>query len=817
MLKREIIFDENMITTINVPFIDTIANILRDSKDKEEGYLPEEYKNVIIPMLVITRLDLEICDEEIQEKIKRRLQYIENQEEKSGKKIDKKQRHEMLLSATPGKKFYNTSGITLEKLKSENKDNLAKTFKDYLNGYSPEVITLIKSFKFFDEIDKMKKCRVLSTVINQFWNNRKLFDPSETDDTTMGNMFEMVIRKYFATSSNGQFFTPREIIALMMNILLNNPDIDDNKFKKGAKLNILDMACGTGGMLSVAQNTIKEVNNQITVNLFGQENDPKIHAVCVSDVLVKGQDAKNIVCANTLYEDSFEGEEMDFILANPPFGTDWKPSGNKKDEKSDNLKEQYNKIIEEYKNGKKYVAGIPSNGQDCQIMFIQHALYKLKKDGKACIISNNKPLFSGEVGSGESDIRKWILDNDYLEAIIKLPGQMFFNTGINIYINVFSKNKRADKDNPHRDRKDKIILIDASDNDGSFVFHRTAKRSAGNKRNEITKEHIQKIVELYYNFETTEYSKVISKEDFMLMQFTTKQAYQCDFIINEERIENLRNGKLYNYLSHGGRLTEEYIQLLIRTEPDELEADEKENIEKHNLGVEYFERIFDALMKNTSDEIFYNIDVFINKLQEILGFGKKQIETGKINKNGKPATKSVDVLASCDDLSFTEIKKGFFGSKTPKDFFRMLAFDLGVHDESAEIIIDGDDIVYDDDTKDTETIQVTYEESKEVSRILEEGLTEEEKFAQYKENHLYGDKWCELMVQRYLDREVIPYAINTHIVDEVQYGAEWSFNKQFYEYEELRKSTDLLAEYMELEKSIEEDIKCIFEVSDERQ
>lgn len=213
----------------------------------------------------------------------------------------------------------------------------------------------------------MKKCRVLNTVVNQFWNNRDLFDPKTTDDTTMGNMFEMVIRKYFATSSNGQFFTPREIIALMMNIILNSPDVDDNKFADGASLNILDMACGTGGMLSVAQNTIKKVNPKVKVNLFGQENDPKIHAVCVSDVLVKGQDAKNIKCANTLYEDSFFGEEMDFILANPPFGTDWKPSGNKKDEKSDNLKLQYSKILAELKNKEKgkYVAGIPTNGQDC--------------------------------------------------------------------------------------------------------------------------------------------------------------------------------------------------------------------------------------------------------------------------------------------------------------------------------------------------------------------------------------------------------------------------------------------------------------------
>lgn len=803
MLKRDIIFDEEINTVVNIPFIDTIANILRDSKDKEEGYLPEEYKNVIIPMLVITRLDLEICDEEIQKNIQKRLELISNRDD-----ISEKQKHDMLLSVTSGKKFYNTSGITLEKLKSESKDSLAKTFKDYLNGYSPEVIALIKAFKFYDEIDKMKKCRVLSTVINQFWNNRALFDPRETDDTTMGNMFEMVIRKYFATSSNGQFFTPREIIALMMNILLNSPDVDDNKFAEGASLNILDMACGTGGMLSVAQNTIKQINPNIklTVNLFGQENDPKIHAVCVSDVLVKGQDAKNIKCANTLYEDSFPNEEMDFILANPPFGTDWKPSGSKKDEKSENLKHQYEQILKEYKKGEKgkYEAGIPSIGTDCQIMFIQHALKKLKKDGKACIISNSKPLFSGDVGDGESDIRKWILNKDYLEAIIKLPGQMFFNTGINIYINVFSKQKV-------KERKNKIILIDASDNDGSFNFHRTAKRSAGNKRNEITKEHVQKIVELYYDFKTTDHSKVINKEDFMLMQFTTKRAFQCDFSINEQRLETFKGGRLYNYLSHGGRVTEDYMNMLLRTEEEELVKDEKELIRKHNIGIDIFNRLYSVLNNSKSDKIFYSLDEFVEYLQKILGYGKISIPTGKILKNGKVSTKMVVALGNCDNLIFEELKQGFWGTKGATEFFNMMALDFGIRDNNAEILSDSNGIVYDDETKDTEVIQVTYDSSEKVTKELTQGLSVQKICEHYDDYHLYGSDWEELMVKKYLEKEVLPYAPNTHKVDKVAYGSKWSFNRQFFEYKELPPSSDLLREYMELEEQISEDIKTIFE------
>lgn len=801
MCKVGIIFDDSLNTATNVPFIDTIANILRDSKDKEEGYLPEEYKNVIIPMLVITRLDLVWADisDERKARFKKTLDKVNNDQN-----CTPKMKYDRLKTAC-GKRFYNESGITLEKLKSADKDNLAKTFKDYIGGFSPNVKTLLKSFKFNDEIDKMKKCRVLSTVINQFWNNRAMFDPKETDDTAMGNMFEMVIRKYFATSSNGQFFTPREIIALMMNIIINSPDIDDNLFKDGATINILDMACGTGGMLSVAESTITQIDKRakITVNLFGQENDPKLHAVCLSDIIIKGQKEENIKCLNTLYEDGFPKEDMDFILANPPFGTDWKPSGGKKDEKSDNLKIQYKKIEEEVAKREKgkYEAGIPSDGTDCQIMFIQHALYKLKKTGKACIISNNKPLFAGDVGSGESNIRQWILDKDWLEAIIKLPGQMFYNTGINIYLNVFNKGKVED-------RKNKILLIDASDDDGKMNFHRPARRSAGDKRNELTKEHVERIVKLYWDFDNTDYSKVISKEDFMLMKFTTKQAYQCDFAINVERLDNFRSGKFFHALTHGGKISEEQINLLVRTPEEELEDSEKILVVRHKVGLDIIERIYKTLSNFISENIVYSMDQFIEDLQAILGYKQIEISTGKLKKNGQPATRKAWVLSGCDNMTIEDIKKSFC-SKSFNEIFKMIAFDFGIHDDQAVIVEDANGIVYDDDTKDTETIQVSSEMSRLVTEELEFGLSEEKKTKEKEKNTIYGAAWEEKMVEKYLEKEVLPYAVNTHKVDKVMYGSGWSFNKQFYVYKPLPKSIDLLREYQKLEASISEDLKTI--------
>lgn len=434
-------------------------------------------------------------------------------------------------------------------------------------------------------------------------------------------------------------------------------------------------------------------------------------------------------------------------------------------------------------------------------MFIQHALYKLKKSGKACIISNNKPLFAGDVGSGESNIRKWILDNDWLEAIIKLPGQMFYNTGINIYLNVFNKGKVEN-------RRDKILLIDASDNDGEMNFHRPAKRSAGDKRNELTRQHVERIVKLYCDFETTQYSKVIGVEDFMLMKFTTKQAYQCDFAINDERLENFRDGKLYHALTHGGKISEEQINLLIRTPENELEESEKVNVIRHKTGMNTFERIYSVLNNSISDDIVYSMDKFIEDLQSILGYKQIDMLTGKLKKNGQPATKKTWVLSECDNLTGEEIKKSFC-NKSFAEIFKMIAFDFGVHDEQAVIVEDANGVVYDDDTKDTETIQVSSEMSKCVTDELETELSEEEKKKQKEHNTLYGAAWEEKMVERYLEKEVLPYAVNTHKVDKVVYGSGWSFNKQFYVYKPLPKSVDLLKEYQNLEASISEDLKII--------
>lgn len=788
MCKMGIHFDDSINTTANVPFIDMIANVLRDSKDKEEGYLPEEYKNVIIPMLVITRLDL-VMDDETREKVRKRYEMIKDRED-----MTKEQKHDMLV-AVAGRNFYNVTDITLEKLVSSDKDNLAKNFKEYLNGFSDNIKTLLKSFKFYAEIDKMKKCRVLSTVLNRFYNNRDMFDPSKTSDTMIGNMFEMVIRKYFATSSNGQFFTPREIIALMMNIILNDPDIDENLFKDGSRINILDMACGTGGMLSIASSILEEVNPNISVNLYGQENDPKIHAVCLSDIIIKGQDETNIKCANTLYEDSFPTQEMDFILANPPFGTDWKPTGSKNDEKSENLKDQFKKInaeVEKQEKGK-YGAGLPSDGGDCQMMFIQHALHKLKKTGKACIISNNKPLFAGDVGSGESKIRKWILDEDYLEAIIKLPGQMFYNTSINIYLNIFTKEKSED-------RKRKVLLINASDDDGEFNFHRVSKKSAGDKRNELVYEHVKRIVELFCEYKSSKYSKIISVEDFMLMKFTTKQAYQCDFAINKERLELFKTKKVYQSFTSNSKFSNDRLDLLKMS--DELEAEEIIAVEKHNIGTKVFELMFRVLSQNISDKVYLSIDEFIMWIEEILGYSQIQIPTGKIKKNGMPSMKKVWVLAKCDNLMLDDIKKSFW-NKPFNELFKQIAFDFGMHNDAAAIITDKEgNIVYNDETKDTELIQVTKKESNEVT----EELMREVPSIKEDDSVLYGQMWQEKMVKRYLEKEVEPYAKNTHIVDEVVYGADWSFNKQFYVYKPLPKSTDLLREFKILNDSITSDL-----------
>ena len=612
-------------------------------------------------------------------------------------------------------------------------------------------------------------------VVDNFYRKKDVFDPHNSDDLAMGNMFEGIIRKYYANPTAGQYFTPREIIKLMVNLLIADMDNNKDLFEPETQINILDAACGTGGMLSVAESTLKELFPDIKITLFGQEFSDELQAVCVSDMLIKGQDAR-IEHVNTLTTDAFAEKKMRYIIMNPPFGLQWKSSGGKgknEEEKKLNalLEKQLEEIQAEAKKGRggKYEAGIPTDGQDSQLLFIQHALYKLQDNGKIAIITNGKPLFAGDISSGESRIRKWILDKDYLETIIGLPGNMFYNTSINIYIHIFSKSKKGTK------REGKVQLINAQDNDENGVkkynFHRAAKKSIGDKRNELSKEHVTRIVDLYTDFDdNSEYCKIIPKEDFLQKQIVTKQAYQCNFILSQERLELFRDGKLFHSLIHsgqGGSYEKIKLSLEKREKQLHLEPKEETDIKKHEKGMKLFEKIYSVLVEGVSDEVYYNIDTFIDVLKAAFGYVKKK----------------KFVLEALNDMTLNDIKESFF-SKTFEDFFRIMALDFSKHDDEAEIMKDGEgNIIFNEETKDTEIMPASKN------------------------------------IQEYLAEEVLPFAKNTFMMGDITddteknpdivRGAEFSFTKQFYKYQPLEDSSVLISKFQEIEKGLAADIELL--------
>lgn len=343
-------------------------------------------------------------------------------------------------------------------------------------------------------------------------------DPATIDNVKMGYIFEDLIRRFSENAEAGDHYTGRDIIKLMVNILLAEgcPDIFDD----GKVITVLDQACGTGGMLSTSYNYIRRLNPTADVRLFGQEINPESYAICLAEMLIKGQNAENIRYRDTMKEDCFSDRKMRFVIENPPFGTPWggKDAGTGVEAA----------VKEEYTKGKdgRFPAGLPGSG-DMQLLFVQSAIDKMDDEiGRAAIIENGSPLFTGGTASGESQIRRWILQNDLLEAIIALPTDLFYNTGIATYIWVLSKNKRDE-------RKGKVQLIDATS------FYTKLRKALGNKRNEIGPEERKTITELYANFEANEYCKIFDNEDFMYREYTVMQPLQRSYAFSAERIEKL--------------------------------------------------------------------------------------------------------------------------------------------------------------------------------------------------------------------------------------------------------------------------------------
>ena len=462
-------------TNIN---INEKANLIWAIADKLTGsYKPHEYGLVILPLTVIRRFDciLEITKEAVVQK---------NKELNIAVK-------DPILRKVSGYSFYNVSPFTFKKL-LDDPDNIEANFRSYLNGFSENVRNIIERFRFDNQISFLAEKNLLYIVLKEFTEPKADMHPDKVTNVEMGYIFEEIIRR-FSESHNedaGQHYTPREVIELMVNILF----AEDSNLLSGGSIakTIYDPACGTGGMLTVAEDHLRYLNNNAHLICFGQEINPQTYAICKSDILIKGANADYIKEGNTLSGDMFPEDKFDYILSNPPFGREWK------NEKAAIEKEQKLGFAG------RFGPGLPAIG-DSQMLFLLTALSKMKnaKDGgsRIAIIHNGSPLFTGDAGSGPSEIRKYIIENDLLEAIVALPNELFYNTGIATYIWVLSNKKAAY-------RKGKVQLINAND------MYEKRRKSLGNKRNYIPKRFIDEITKIYGNFKETEVSKIFDNEEF---------------------------------------------------------------------------------------------------------------------------------------------------------------------------------------------------------------------------------------------------------------------------------------------------------------
>lgn len=456
------------------------AGLIWAIADKLTGvYKPHEYGEVILPLTVIRRFDCILA--ETKDVVLEKYEGI--------KALPMR---DILLRKASGHAFYNTSKYTFERL-LDDPDNIEANFRDYLNGFSENVQDIIQKFKFDGHITTMANKGILYIVIKEFTTAKANLHPSVISNLEMGYIFEEIIRR-FSESHNedaGQHYTPREVIRLMVNILF----CDDNDILAGNNVakTIYDPACGTGGMLSVAEEYLHELNAATELMAFGQEINDQTFAICKADMLIKGNNADFIKDGNTLSDDQFDGQTFDYIISNPPFGREWK------NEKA--------KVEAESKRGfaGRFGPGLPAVG-DGQMLFLLTAISKMKEPAQGgsriAIIHNGSPLFTGDAGSGPSEIRKYILENDLLEAIIALPNDIFYNTGIATYIWVLSNKKNGTK------REGKVQLINAN---GLFEKRRKA---LGNKRNDIPDTSIAEITRIYGDFEQSEISKIFDTADF---------------------------------------------------------------------------------------------------------------------------------------------------------------------------------------------------------------------------------------------------------------------------------------------------------------
>lgn len=565
--RIDVMWDDNPIdVTAEANFIWSIANKLRGS------YMPDKYGDVIIPFTILRRFE---CTLEPTKKAV--VEAFENDTSIPEKSLKK----------TSGYQFYNTSRFTLKELCND-PDHIAENMISYINGFSANVQDIMKELEMGTHIKKMNKDGCLYSVVKAF--SELDLNPATFDSIKMGYIFENLIGRFYQNVDAGQFYTGRDIIKMLVSVLISEgcDDIfDDHKI-----ITVCDQACGTGGMLSTAFSYLKHYNPTADVRLFGQEFMGQSYAVGLAEMLIKGQNADNFRHADTFKEDCFKNTKMRFVIENPPFGTPWSGADAKEGQEAA-VKEEHAKG----ENGR-WGAGLPA-GSDSQLIFMQSAISKLDKScGRAAIISNGSALFTGGTASGESQIRRWLFNNDYVEAIIAMPTELFYNTPIQSFAWILSMNKEPK-------RQGKVQLIDASN-----ICHKLRK-PLGDKKYEFLPEDRKAITELYLNFEENELCQIYDNQDFMYREYVVMQPLQRSYAITEERIEAmLAKGSLNSLYDEVAFADLELLEN--RTDKEEKQYN------KFFIGKPIYEAIMEALNSNVSSKKYLSPEAFIPVLTKIL-------------------------------------------------------------------------------------------------------------------------------------------------------------------------------------------------------
>ena len=554
-----------------INFIWNIANLLRGP------YKKEDYGDVILPMAVLRRFDCVL--EPTKNKVLEKAKTVD---------IDK------ILNKITGHNFNNKSKYDFKTL-LDDPDNIAENLRAYIRGFTPNIREILENFDFDKEIKKLDKNNKLYLVVKKF--NKVDLHPDVVANQEMGYIFEELIRRFSENADAGDHYTPREVIRLMVKLLLMGEE--DELTKPGLVTTVGDFACGTGGMLSETTKYIKEMNADAQIEVFGQEINPQSYAICKSDILIKGQEANNIVWGNSLTdEDGHKNLQVRYGIMNPPFGVTWNSY-------SRPIKNEHKQLGFSGRFG----AGTPRTS-DGSLLFLQHMLSKRKIDEKGsrmAIIFNGSPLFTGDAGSGESEIRRWIIEKDLLEGIIALPDNLFYNTGINTYIFVLSNRKNSNPENGPV-RKDKIQLVDATD------FYVDMRKSLGSKRHEISDKQIEEIRKIYEDFRENKYCKIFPKEEFGYLKVRIERPLQLNFKITRDRIENIYTERSFNRLFD----EEKYHKLKTLSEAPDFKTRDKKKLKKLEKGRTLQQKILNRLKNNRSDTLYKNRKQFRKVLKAIL-------------------------------------------------------------------------------------------------------------------------------------------------------------------------------------------------------